>query len=182
MNVSAQDQSTGNVKKITIKNEKGRLNQADLDRMLSDAERFASEDAEVRKRTEAKNALEGYCFGVRTSLSEPQLSSAVSQSDKDTILREVGETLSWIESHPESEVCEFESKQKELEAKIMPLLQAAYQSSSGGGGGGGGGAGAAGSGGAGGFDPGMFGRGGGGCGGGCGAATPPRGPRVEEVD
>ena len=47
---------------VTIKNEKGRLSEADIDRMVSDAEKYKAEDEEVRKKVEAKNALEGYCF------------------------------------------------------------------------------------------------------------------------
>jgi L1 cell adhesion molecule like protein len=40
MNVSTQDKSTGNVKKITIKNDKRRLSQADIDSMVAYAEKY----------------------------------------------------------------------------------------------------------------------------------------------
>ena len=135
MNVSAQDKSTGNVKKITIKNEKGRLNQGDIDRMVADAERFKAQDEEVRKKVEARNGLEGYCFGVRNSLNEPQLSQAVDQGTKEKLQSAVQEVLAWLEDHKEAEVSELERKQKELEAKVMPLMQAAYQAAGGAGGG-----------------------------------------------
>jgi L1 cell adhesion molecule like protein len=192
MNVSAQDKSTGNVKKITIKNEKGRLSQADIDRMVADAEKFKSQDEELKKKVEAKNALEGYCFGVRNSINQEQFAAALKPEDKEKIQKEINDTLAWIEANKEAEVAVFEAKQKELEAKLMPLLQAAYQGAAGGGAGGPGGFpggdGGGFPGGAGGFpggiDPNMFqgGRGGG--------APPPTGgggggrggPRVEEVD
>jgi L1 cell adhesion molecule like protein len=160
MNVSAQDKSTGNVKKITIKNEKGRLTQADIDRMVNEAERFKAQDEGVRKKVEAKNALEGYAFGVRNSLNEPQLASAVSQADKDAILAEVNATLSWLDENRECETEVYEAKQKELEGKVMPRMQAAYQAAAGAAGG----AGAA---------PGGRGSPGG---------SAPRGPRVEDID
>jgi L1 cell adhesion molecule like protein len=51
MNVSTQDKSTGNVKKITTKNEKGRLAKAEIDRTVADAEKFHAQDEEVRKRS-----------------------------------------------------------------------------------------------------------------------------------
>jgi L1 cell adhesion molecule like protein len=194
MNVSAQDKSTGNVKKITIKNEKGRLSQADIDRMVSDAEKFKAQDEELKKKIEAKNALEGYCFGVRNSINQEQLAAALKPEDKETIQKEINATLAWIEENKEAEVPVFEAKQKELEGKLMPILTAAYQASGGGGGGVPPGAGGFPGGGAGGFpggaggfpggiDPNMFGGGGGG-----GGAPPPGGagrgggPRVEEVD
>lgn len=40
LNVTAEDKSTGRSNKITIRNDKGRLSKADIDRMLNDAERF----------------------------------------------------------------------------------------------------------------------------------------------
>ena len=132
MNVSACDKSTGNVKKITIKNEKGRLSQADIDKMVSDAEKYKAQDEEVRKKVEAKNALEGYCFGVRNSLSQEQFANALSQSDKDTINKEINDTLAWLDSNQDADVATIEAKQKELEGKLMPLMQAAYQHAAGG--------------------------------------------------
>ena len=170
MNVSAQDKSTGNVKKITIKNEKGRLSQADIDKMVADAEKFKAQDEEVRKKVEAKNALEGYCFGVRNSLSNEQFANAIPQSDKDIINKEINDTLAWIDAHQDADVSEFESKQKELEGKLMPIMQRAYQGAAPGGAGGPGGM-------PGGIDPNMFNQGGAG-----GSTGGNSGPRVEEVD
>jgi L1 cell adhesion molecule like protein len=189
MNVSAQDKSTGNVKKITIKNEKGRLSQDEIDRMVSDAEKFKDQDDAVRKKIEAKNGLEGYCFGVRNSLTNEQFANAINQADKDTVNKETNDVLAWIEGNQDASVEQFESTQKELEGKIMPIMQKAYQGAAGGAGGAGGMPG--------GIDPSMFanmggagGPGGPGAGGaGRGGAAPPpggsggrSGPRVEEVD
>ncbi|KAK8847275.1 Hsp70 chaperone [Tritrichomonas musculus] len=130
MNVTAEEKSTKNVKKITIKNERGRLSQDEIDRMVSDAEKFKEQDEKVRKRVEAKNALEGYCFGVRNSLSNEQFASAVSQEDKDKINKEIDDALAWIDINQDAEISDFEAKQKELEGKLMPLMQRAYQNSS----------------------------------------------------
>jgi len=66
LDVSAVEKSTGKEQKITIKNDKGRLTQASFprnvtcvqeDRMVDEAERYNSEDAN-RLRVESKNALE----------------------------------------------------------------------------------------------------------------------------
>jgi L1 cell adhesion molecule like protein len=169
MNVSAQDKSTGNVKKITIKNDKGRLSQADIDKMVADAEKYKAQDEELKKKVEAKNALEGYCFGVRNSVNG-ELADKVDAKDKEQINKIVSDTLSWIETHQDASVSDFESKQKEVEGQLMPIMQKAYQQAAGG---------AAGAGGM----PGGF--------PGAGTAGPSQphpssgssaGPRVEEVD
>ena len=130
MNVSAKEKSTGNVKKITIKNERGRHTQAEIDKMVADAEKFKAQDEEVRKKIESKNSLEGYCFGVRNSLSNEQFASTISQEDKDKVNKEINDTLAWIDGHQDAKLDEFEAKQKELEGKLMPIMQKAYQNAS----------------------------------------------------
>jgi L1 cell adhesion molecule like protein len=135
MNVSAQDKSTGNVKKITIKNEKGRLSQEEIDKMIADAEKFKDQDEAVKKKIEAKNGLEGYCFGVKNSLNNEQFANAINQSDKDRVNKEINDCLAWIEGNKDASVEQFENKQKELEGKIMPIMQRAYQGAAGGAGG-----------------------------------------------
>ena len=129
MNVSAQDKSTGNVKKIQIKNEKGRLSQAEIDRMVSDAEKFKAQDEAARKKIEAKNGLEGYLFGVRNSLNNEQLAHSMNEGDKKKINDTISDALAWIDSHQDEEADVYENKQKEVESILMPLMQAAYQSS-----------------------------------------------------
>ena len=62
LNVSAADKGTGKTQKITITNDKGRLSKEEIERMVNDAEKFKAEDELVKKKIEAKNALENYCF------------------------------------------------------------------------------------------------------------------------
>ena len=127
MNVSAVEQSTKNSKNITIKNDKGRLSQEEIDRMISDAEKYKADDEKIRKQIEAKNKLEGYCFGVRNSLNSFQ--QPIPDNLKQQIQSIVDDGLNWIQSHDSASVEEYDNKQKELEQKLMPLMQQAYSSS-----------------------------------------------------
>merc|ERR1719421_2174540 len=70
LNVSAKDSSTGKEQSITITNEKGRLSQSEIDRMVEEAEKYAAEDQQNKQKIEAKNGLENYCFQMRNSLDE----------------------------------------------------------------------------------------------------------------
>lgn len=56
LNVSATEKSTG--KELTITNDKGRLSQEELERMVFDAEKYKADGNANRKRIETKNALE----------------------------------------------------------------------------------------------------------------------------
>merc|ERR1712167_246305 len=69
LNVGAEDKGTGKSEKITITNDKGRLTQEEIDKMINDAEKFAEEDKMVKERIEAKNALEGYLQSLKSSVS-----------------------------------------------------------------------------------------------------------------
>jgi len=62
LNVSACDKGTGKQNKITITNDKGRLSKEEIEKMVSDAEKFKAEDEACKNKVEAKNALENYCF------------------------------------------------------------------------------------------------------------------------
>ncbi|KAH7905392.1 heat shock protein 70, partial [Hygrophoropsis aurantiaca] len=57
MKVAAADKGTGKSESITITNEKGRLSQDDIDRMVREAEEFVSEGEANCKRIEALNGL-----------------------------------------------------------------------------------------------------------------------------
>ena len=62
LNVSACDKGTGKQNKITITNDKGRLSKEEIEKMVSDAEKFKAEDEACKNKVEAKNSLENYCF------------------------------------------------------------------------------------------------------------------------
>jgi len=68
LNVSASEKSTGKTNKITITNDKGRLSQEEIDRMIEEAERFKKEDEEIQEKIEAKNNLDGYLFHIKGNL------------------------------------------------------------------------------------------------------------------
>merc|ERR1711912_155450 len=62
LNVSACDKATGKAEKITITNDKGRLSKEETEKMVQDAEKFKDEDAKIKRKIDAKNQLENYCF------------------------------------------------------------------------------------------------------------------------
>ena len=131
LNVTAVDKGTGKENKIVITNEKGRLSKEDIERMVNDAEKFKGEDEKIKKRIEAKNTLENYCFQIRNTLNEENLKAKFTDEDKSTIEHLSKESLQWIESNPEGEADQYEAKLKELEAKFNPIMMRVYQANGG---------------------------------------------------
>jgi len=131
LNVSAQDKSTGKSNQITITNEKGRLSQAEIDRMVQEAEKYAAEDEANKSKVEAKNGLENYCFTMRNTLQEEKLQDKFEADDKSKIETAVQETLDWLDKNQLAEKDEFEGKQKELEGIVNPIMMKVYQAAGG---------------------------------------------------
>ena len=74
----------GKSERITITNDKGRLSQEDIDRMVLEAEEFAEQDKKVKGRVDAKNALETYVYNLRSSVDD-KLGEKLSPDDRDTV-------------------------------------------------------------------------------------------------
>ncbi|KAL3535136.1 hypothetical protein ACH5RR_003597 [Cinchona calisaya] len=162
LNVTAEDKTAGVKNQITITNDKGRLSKEDIEKMVKDAEKYKAEDEEVKKKVEAKNALENYAYNMRNTVRDDKFASKLNPDDKQKIEKAVEETIEWLDGNQLAEVDELEDKLKELENVCNPIIAQMYQ----GGGGGGGPMG----------DDDMHG-GGGAAGGSTGA-----GPKIEEVD
>ena len=121
-------QSTGKTNKITITNDKGRLSQDDIERMVKEAERFKEEDERQRKKIDAKNSLENYSYSLKNTMQDDKVADKLDASDKASLTAKIDETISWIENNQSAEVEEFEARQKELEGIAMPIMTKLYQS------------------------------------------------------
>merc|ERR1711904_384371 len=99
LNVSAEDKSTGQKNKITITNDKGRLSKDEIERMVAEAEKYKSEDEDHRKKIEAKNSLENYCYSMRNTLKDSKFEGKISADDKKAIEDKCEETISWLDSN-----------------------------------------------------------------------------------
>merc|ERR1711976_979088 len=97
-------------------NDKGRLSKEEIEKLVADAEKFKAADDQIRKKVEAKNGLENYCFQMKNTLNEEKLKAHFTDEDKTTIEATANEGLQFLESHP-ADAEAIEKKQKELEAK-----------------------------------------------------------------
>merc|ERR1712083_249415 len=80
------------------------------------------------------NGLENYCFTMRNTSQEEKLKEKFEDGDKEKIENAVQETLDWLDKNQLAEKDEFESKQKEIEGVVNPIMMKVYQAAGGGGG------------------------------------------------
>jgi len=135
LRVSAEDKGTGNVEKITIKNDDNRLSKEDIDRMVRDAEKFAAEDQKAKEKVDAKNELEGYAYSLKNQVSDKEkLGGKLSDEDKEAINTAVDETISWLEENADAEKDACEAQKKKLEEVVHPIVSKVYPEGGAGGG------------------------------------------------
>jgi len=129
LNISARDKSNGKVEKITIRNDGSRLSQAEVDRMVADAETYAAEDAKVRERVQAKNDLESYTYTLKQTIEDEKIAGKIQTSDRDAILAKVGDVQAWLDANQTAEKDEFEHQKKELEQVASPIMAKVHSAS-----------------------------------------------------
>merc|ERR1712149_78487 len=131
LNVSAVDKSTGKQNKITITNDKGRLSKEEIERMVSDAEKFKAEDDKQKERIAAKNGLESYCFNMKSTIEDEKLKDKIAENDKKTIMDKCNEVIAWLDANQTAEEDEYKDKQKEVEGICNPIITKLYQAAGG---------------------------------------------------
>merc|ERR1712023_488423 len=139
LNVSATEKGSGNTEKITITNDKGRLSQEEIERMVSEAEEFAEEDKKVREKIEARNALENYVYSMKNTLSDGEkgVADKISDEDKEAVEKALEEANEWLDDNQEAEKEDFEEELKEVQDVCSPIISKVYRESGGAPGGGG---------------------------------------------
>ena len=125
LNVAAADKSSGNTKNITIKNDRGRLSQADIDKMLSEAEKYKEEDEKQRKRVAARNQLEASVYQYKQAAEEN--SSKLTSEDSAAVKQTCQQVIDWMDNNQLAEVEEYEDKLSELQKACTPIMTKLHQ-------------------------------------------------------
>jgi len=70
LQVAAAEKSSGKSETITIKAEKGRLSEQEIERMVAEAEKFKDQDKMYAEKVEARNSFESYVYSLRNTMDE----------------------------------------------------------------------------------------------------------------
>merc|ERR1712048_1389132 len=130
LNVAAQDKATNRREQITITNDKGRLTQEEINRMVEEAERFAEEDKIVKERMDARNAFDGYIRSMESAIGgsggNGGLGEKMEAHEKEDILDALRDGQSWLDANPEADADEIKEKQGEVTRICAPIVSKYY--------------------------------------------------------
>jgi molecular chaperone DnaK len=121
VNVSAKDKGTGKEQQIKIQ-ASGGLQDADIEKMVREAEQFAEEDKKRREQAEAKNNAESLIHSTERQLEEH--GDKIDASLKGEIQGAIAETRTALEG---GDVDAIKQKAQALAQSAMKLGQAIYE-------------------------------------------------------
>merc|ERR1711977_437575 len=120
LHVTAEESGSGKKSDIKITNNKGRLSDEEIQRMVDEAKEYEQQDNAARERVDARNGLETYAYTVKSTLSEH--GDKLSADDKATVERKAEEVMKWLDTAEHAEKEEFESMQKDLSDVANPIF------------------------------------------------------------
>ena len=132
LTVSAKDKATGRENNLVINN-KEKMTKEQIDELVRKAEEFKDEDNKIRERIEAKNHLEGYLYGLKSSITD-EMKAKLSEDDLKTLDSIKEEGIKWIDEHQNEDKETYENKLKEYTDKTQPIMIKLYQQAGGQGG------------------------------------------------
>ena len=121
VNVSAKDKGTGKEQQIKIQ-ASGGLNEADIEQMVRDAEKFAEEDKARRAAAEARNNADSLIHATERQIEEH--ADKIDAALKAEIEAAIAEAKAAVEG---GDVDAMTAKTKDLTEKAMKLGQAIYE-------------------------------------------------------
>ena len=132
LQVKAEDKAAKKSQSITITNDKGRLSQEEIDRMVKEAEEFAEEDKKLREKIDSRNKLETYIYNMKSTIGDKdKLADKIDSEDKENIETTLKEALEWLDDNQNAEKDDFDEKLKEVEAVCNPVIKQVYEKSGG---------------------------------------------------
>jgi len=126
VNVGAVDKSTGKKQSVTVRTSGG-LSDADIERMVQEAEQMREADNKKKEGVQAKNDAETLCYQVEKQLSE--LKDKMSTADADDLKKKMEElrtSLTGDDIDPD----DVKQKTKDLQEVSWKVTQQAYQQAS----------------------------------------------------
>jgi len=124
MSVSATEETTGNANKIIIENRKDRLNSDDISKMISDAQKFAELDKQIKEKIEAKNCFDNYISSLKRTIENPEYRTKLGDKFNEIYIK-LMEFENWFEESENINIntSDYKNKQKELENYILPIIK-----------------------------------------------------------
>ncbi len=129
VNVSAKDKASAKIQHITITASSG-MSEADIQRMVKDAQEHEAEDKKRREAIEARNKLESLTFQVQKHLDENR--DKIAEGDRTELEAALKESKDAVENNRDPKEAQlFETAFERLQKASHKMAEALYRSAAG---------------------------------------------------
>ena len=123
LNLLAVEKSAGKEDKVTITNDRGCLSREEIERMVQEAEQYKNDDEAQRERISAKNALEKYCFNMKSTVGDDRVKNKLSESERKLIVEACDDAIIWLDSIQLDDKEKYQQKQKDVVKLCTQILR-----------------------------------------------------------
>ncbi|KAJ2547530.1 Heat shock protein ssb1, partial [Coemansia sp. RSA 1933] len=125
LKVTAMDKASGRKANITISNATGHLSAADIERMVSEAEKHKEEDKGREEAIQAKNDLEATIHQIESTISDISVESRLRRRDREDLEGALSEALECLEASETSDKSALDAAKRKLDLTFRRAFQAA---------------------------------------------------------
>jgi heat shock protein 1/8 len=123
ISVSAYEESSGISQNIVIKNEKNRLKDEDIAKMIEEGEKYASHDKDIADNVKSRISLENYVETLRNEISSDNFQRKVDENECKKLVEELEIISNWMDDDKNVNKIECDKRYNALVEKMFPLLQ-----------------------------------------------------------
>lgn len=127
LTVSAIDETSGRSNSIVIKDNKGRINENEIQRMISDSEKFSEHDQKIKESIESKINLETRILTIkRTTIDDLNFNEFIKDNDpkfSKIVVQKLNDLNDWLQEQSMRSKDECMEKLKDLEDLVKPMLE-----------------------------------------------------------
>jgi len=123
MCVTATENSTGKSNQLTIKNDKNRISDDDIKKMICESEKYAKQDRELKEAIDSRISLETYINSVRRTISENEFRNIMGDDVCTCLTDLLNNMQNWLDDNDKCTKDEYNDRRKELEDEILPQIE-----------------------------------------------------------
>ena len=126
LTVSAVEKGSGQENEITIKNDRNRLSDEEIERLVKEAEDAAEDDKKAREIAQLKNQLEMSIYDVKNKLDsekDDNIVDEIDDDDKDKLEEALDDVQDWMQSNEDADKDAWQEKVDSFDSATRPILK-----------------------------------------------------------
>lgn len=131
LTVSAVEKGSGKEHSITIKNDRGRLSEEEIERLVKEAEEFEEEDRKTRDKVEAKNAVDALLYSAKGKIDKDKDGNVLDKlkpADVKKLQQAIDDLEEWLSDYgADASADEFNEEKAKFEKVVHAVLGTLYE-------------------------------------------------------